>query len=335
MLHSSANSHSAETSVSMQRLIQIKQESLVRSSGNLAASPKKSILRGLSRNISSQLYEEFLLFEIEDSGIGMTKEMMESLFSPFRQAQRLAGGTGLGLYSLSKRIEALEGKYGVKGRLDGTQGSVFWFTIPYRPDFAIAEHMHSEKKTDNIFHASRSNRSNRNDVNIPLERKSKDDMEMLPTKAVEVKNLLSLNILLVEDSPTIAKMTKVMLERLGHQVTVAENGHIGLNLMVKSLNCLLGETTLPSGEGTDHSQRFDLVLMDFQMPVMDGLEATRRYREYEKEKGPSFHQLIMGLSATFDPEIVNEAMNMGLDDYLMKPISKDVFTSKISRFFKL
>ena len=60
--------------------------------------------------------------------------MRETLFQPFRQAQRMTGGTGLGLYSLFKRVEALGGDCGVKARSDGTPGSAFWFSFPYRPD---------------------------------------------------------------------------------------------------------------------------------------------------------------------------------------------------------
>lgn len=51
----------------------------------------------------------------------------------FDQAQRQEGRTGLGLYSLARRVEALQGEYGVQRRLDGLQGSLFWFTIPLEP----------------------------------------------------------------------------------------------------------------------------------------------------------------------------------------------------------
>jgi hypothetical protein len=74
-----------------------------------------------------------LLFEIEDHGIGISEEVISSLFSPFKQAQRLAGGTGLGLFSLAKRVEALDGMCGARRRKDGENGSVFWFWIPYDP----------------------------------------------------------------------------------------------------------------------------------------------------------------------------------------------------------
>ena len=75
-----------------------------------------------------------IIVTIEDHGVGVPEEMRETLFQPFRQAQRMTGGTGLGLYSLFKRVEALGGDCGVKARNDGTPGSSFWFSFPYRPD---------------------------------------------------------------------------------------------------------------------------------------------------------------------------------------------------------
>lgn len=74
--------------------------------------------------------------EVEDTGIGIPQESRARLFSPFQQAQRMTtGGTGLGLYSLRKRIEALGGGCGIKNRHDKKEGSCFWFTFPYRPDY--------------------------------------------------------------------------------------------------------------------------------------------------------------------------------------------------------
>jgi CheY-like chemotaxis protein len=335
----------------------------------------------------------FLLFEIEDNGIGMSDETMLTLFSPFKQAQRLAGGTGLGLYSLSKRIEALDGEYGVRGRKDGKPGCLFWFAFPYLPDQSSHQNGNSSRENSprgnsRQQHGSNNNRSrndpgrrnsysiervsahsptnnnnnppvmlfqdlsirsmtssdhsprnnsnnnnthnnnNNNNSNNSFYKKSKRlaISKEKPSGSSFKRNLLlsnelSLSILLVEDSPTIAKMTTMMLQRLGHRVTVAENGHFGLNMLIDTFE--------------KSSKPFDVVLMDFQMPVMDGLEATRRYREYEKKKTGSHHQLIIGLSATFDKEIIAEAMQMGLDDYLMKPITKDLFLTKLEKFLSI
>jgi signal transduction histidine kinase len=85
---------------------------------------------------SSQSREQkkILMFSVEDTGIGINDENKKKLFRAFQQAQRRAGGTGLGLFSLAKRIEALSGTFGVRDRDDGKQGSCFWFAFPYLPD---------------------------------------------------------------------------------------------------------------------------------------------------------------------------------------------------------
>jgi CheY-like chemotaxis protein len=350
----------------------------------------------------------FLFCEVEDNGIGMTEEMMQSLFSPFKQAQRLAGGTGLGLYSLSKRIEALGGEYGVTGRKDGKQGCLFWFSVPYLPDYTMNQHSCNEntlhyhhrprlqdigtprsqnnnneekspraasprgKSPQTTLRISRRSRSFSNDSHsIGLVSTTSDppfivggetshlhhQQSLQPQHPIRSyipahppqrkksttslgKHLLaytSLSILLVEDSPTISKMTAMMLQKLGHSVTIAENGHIGLNLMTQALDRLTSSSHSlnPLNPTASFRSYFDVILMDFQMPVMDGLEATRRYREYEKHRNPGFHQLILGLSATFDKEIIQEALNLGLDDYLMKPITKDLFLSKMEKFLSV
>lgn len=90
----------------------------------------------------------FLRIEVQDKGIGIPEDKRNSLFHPFQQTQKLAGGTGLGLYSLAKRIDALGGTYGVKSRDDGERGSIFYFTIPYRPDQVAADSLTEEEMQD-------------------------------------------------------------------------------------------------------------------------------------------------------------------------------------------
>ena len=87
---------------------------------------------------TTEVDDRFLIIEVSDTGIGVPDHMKKTLFRPFNQTQKMAGGTGLGLYSLAKRVEALQGEYGVRDRDDGEHGSVFWFSIPYRPDEAMA-----------------------------------------------------------------------------------------------------------------------------------------------------------------------------------------------------
>jgi len=261
--------------------------------------------------LTSEEHFSHLLFEVEDTGIGISDEAMKTLFSPFKQAQQLAGGTGLGLYSLAKRIEALNGEYGVRRRRDGIQGSLFWFSIPYHPDGSEAPT--DDEKSESI---SRPTTTKANSVN------TQELFSTVKTARIEVEPFAcssKLHILLVEDSPTIAKITSLMLRKHGFKVTVAENGFAGFQKMVAASD----------GTSEDH---FDVVLMDFQMPIMDGIEATRRFREYEQSKMLSTRQLIIGLSATLDTDLIQSGIKAGLDDYILKPISLPNFQATLNKF---
>jgi signal transduction histidine kinase/CheY-like chemotaxis protein len=268
-----------------------------------------------------EMEEEFLLFEIHDQGIGISDDAMATLFNPFKQAQRLAGGTGLGLYSLAKRIEALKGYYGVDRREDGCQGSVFWFAIPYRPD-AISSQLPGENSSTRMSVRSISRDAEISAPNSPVSRRTQ---RLTTTKG-------GYRVLLAEDSLMIAKMTSLMLKKQNHFPTVAQNGQIAVNLILDYYQSCLGSATAntaASGNSNNELHSFDAVLMDFQMPVMDGLEATRRIRAYEKQifenSGKAFHQLIIGVSANSDYEAMEEARAAGIDEFLPKPFTMEAF----------
>eukprot|EP01034_Spumella_vulgaris_P001196 gene1196-biopygen1089 len=195
---------------------------------------------------------------------------MQSLFTPFRQAQRLAGGTGLGLFSLSRRVDAIGGRYGVMKRPDGKQGSVFWFEIPYKPDSEYAKNMtqlavsrSSSKSTPRISVHKTVRRTS-----LLLSARKADSLFVRSTSPVNFPK--SLKILLVDDTLSIQKMTSMLLKKQGHTVTVAENGVVALELITIDY--------FDRAQDAAKGPRFDIVLMDFQMPIMDGLETTRRIR---------------------------------------------------------
>ena len=220
---------------------------------------------------------DFLKIEVEDNGIGLSETAMQSLFEPFKQAQRMAGGTGLGLYSLKKRIDALGGTFGASKRKDGLAGSLFWFTIPYIPDTSVNESKISQN------------------VNLSNELSNK-----------------SRKVLVVDDSPSILKLLSQTLNRQGFNVDTAENGAIGLEKMIH--------------------KSYDIVLMDLQMPVMDGLESVRRLREHEKQQDANIPQIIIGLSANSDNETISEAFNAGITDFLPKPFKMESFFQLLTKF---
>ena len=119
----------------------------------------------------------------------------------------------------------------------------------------------------------------------------------------------SLRLLLAEDNRTNQTLAIRLLEKMGHQVTLAVNGREAVELVQKS--------------------EFDLVLMDIQMPVMGGVEAMRKIREWEA--GNARHTPIIAMTAhamTGDAEKYRQA---GMDGYVSKPIRTDVLRREIQR----
>ncbi|MDC0603346.1 response regulator, partial [Aliiglaciecola sp.] len=103
-----------------------------------------------------------------------------------------------------------------------------------------------------------------------------------------------LKVLVVEDNEINATVVVNMLRNMGHKAVVAVNGKEALTI--------------------HSSMVFDVILMDVQMPVMDGLEATRRIRETDQSIP------IIGLSANVLPEDRKKASNAGMSGYLNKPV---------------
>ena len=208
----------------------------------------------------------FLRITVMDRGIGIPDAERKKLFRPFQQAQRLAGGTGLGLFSLSKRMEALGGHRGVTPRPDGQQGSVFWFAFPYRAD-TMAEYYRSSSGSDSAGSGWAKQTSGIGSV-AGSQRTSAATSGAHTPSAPSLSAVVShLNILIVDDSLSILKVTERAAKQAGHHCETAANGAIALERL---------QLALPLGE-------IDIVLIDFQMPVMDGPTCVTRYRAFEAD----------------------------------------------------
>ena len=216
---------------------------------------------------------------VEDNGIGISAESKLLLFKQFSKLQNsTVGSTGLGLYSLSKRAEAIGGSCGVNDRSDGLQGSSFWFTFPYRPDTCEENEKNSSQHT----------------------------------KCAGIKSAnRSLDILIVDDSTSVVKILTNKLAGAGHRVVNACNGAEGLETMTKMAG------------------KLDVVFMDIQMPVMDGIEATKRYRKIERNQGKGKHLPIICSSANSGGEAEELALAAGVDSFLPKPFTTSVLLGVI------
>jgi hypothetical protein len=117
-----------------------------------------------------------------------------------------------------------------------------------------------------------------------------------------------LNVLLVEDHIVNQKLAVTLLTRWGHNVEVASNGQVALEMFAQ--------------------QRFDVILMDMMMPVMDGLEATRRIRAMETDR----HTPIIAMTANAMESDRERCLAAGMDDYLSKPIKAQELQQMLQHF---
>lgn len=117
--------------------------------------------------------------------------------------------------------------------------------------------------------------------------------------ALDWKSQAPLKVLLVEDNAINQRVAKQLLQKWGHTVTVAENGQIAVE--------------------THASESFDVILMDMQMPVMDGLSATQAIRERETHRGGT-RTPIIAMTANAGQADQNRCLEAGMDDFVPKPI---------------
>ncbi|MGZ5983522.1 MAG: ATP-binding protein [Caulobacteraceae bacterium] len=205
-----------------------------------------------------------VVLQVEDTGVGFDEAQGETLFERFRQAD----GTitrrfgGTGLgLSICRSLVEMMGGR-IEARSQPGRGSVFR-------------------------------------VVLPLERASAEALAEAPAAAFALNQ--PLRVLLAEDHPVNQKVVQYILEPLGVQLTVVDNGAQAVTVL-------------------EHV-RFDLVLMDMQMPVLDGLAATRAVRAREAERGERAPVPLIMLSANALAEHRSDALAAGADRHLAKPIT--------------
>ncbi|MGI9472275.1 MAG: response regulator, partial [Rubripirellula sp.] len=128
------------------------------------------------------------------------------------------------------------------------------------------------------------------------------DTGELKSVEVEANTIRPLHVLLVEDGVSNQLLAKALLTGWGHTTVVAENGQEAVDRWMED--------------------SFDLVLMDVQMPIMDGLTATRIIREREREAGEDAHVPIIAMTAHAMIGDREKCIAAGMDDYLSKPVRR-------------
>ncbi len=220
--------------------------------------------------------------DVEDSGIGIPSEMMETIFDPFQQADtsttREHEGTGLGLSITKKLVDRMDGEIAVDSIVE--EGTTVHVRIPVGRA--------SEMAVESVTEAR--------GTKAPRPAPSLDEDEE------------PLGILLVEDNKVNRRVAQEMLSNRGHEVQTAPSGQAALQALSE--------------------KRFDVVLLDLQMPGMDGFEVAERIHEQHEEHERPY---LIALTAHVGPTYRQKALRVGMKDYLTKPIRIDALEEALTQ----
>ncbi|MEE2939223.1 MAG: PAS domain-containing protein [Planctomycetota bacterium] len=247
-----------------------------------------------------------LRFVVKDTGIGFDDEAAQRLFDAFTQADssttRRYGGTGLGLAVCKTLIELMGGTIGCSGR-EGS-GATFWVEIPAR---LVSEAR--PLRFDALPSLERIARGGAAGAERARSSGAAPAAPVAPGPRAPAPDGATLRILVAEDTPVNQAVARRMLESLGCEVEIAENGRIAVERAT--------------------AREFDLVLMDCQMPVLDGYLATHELRAAEPEGIRSLPIVAMTANAMAGDR--ERCLEAGMDDYLVKPVLREALAAMLDR----
>lgn len=251
---------------------------------------------------------DYLCLEVRDTGCGMDKSIEEMMFEPYFTTKKSWAGTGLGLAVVRAIVKGHDGHISVSSELGrGTNVKVFFPLLEGHTFQSDASVKPLE--LDGIG-------ENENVLLVAAEQDS-----------IETTKVIGKDVLLVEDDIFNQKIVTLLLKSLGYQVVVADNGAAALQKLV--------------------DQKFDIIFMDMQMPVLDGLQATEIVRDCEKNGHQSTlfkkwvgktvttmqggHIPIIALTGNLDDESRRKCKEAGMDTFLAKPISREAIKKAIQQ----
>ncbi|SBS25195.1 Autoinducer 2 sensor kinase/phosphatase LuxQ [Marinomonas spartinae] len=236
--------------------------------------------------------KEVLRFSVKDTGVGMTLEQQTCLFQPFTQVDdtitRRYGGSGLGLAICHQLVDLMNGRIWLDSELG--QGSTFHFQIP------LQRSLQSRAWKNDVKAASKVRVLTANDGAVAEHEHRKPH------------SLAGKTLLLVDDNTLNRQIVVSFLEELDVGIDIATNGEEALQML--------------------NPDRHQLLLMDLQMPVMDGFTATRHIRH----RYPDLDLPIIAMTANAGLEDRQRCLDAGMTDYMSKPINPEALLDMVSRY---
>ncbi len=221
-----------------------------------------------------------LYFEVEDTGIGIPYDKQGLVFESFSQVDssttREYSGSGLGLSICKQLVSLMDGDIGVNS--DFNTGSTFWFTVTL------------ELGEEDLL----------------------PDTVTLDHQCASETAQFSATVLVAEDNLVNQELARTMLEILGCQVVLANNGAEAIKIASR--------------------QPVDMILMDCHMPQIDGFKATEHLRSQNNPKFNPQHLPIVALTADVRDGIKEQCLHSGMNDYISKPFTLNELAEKLTRW---
>lgn len=249
------------------------------------------------------------IFKFKDSGIGMSKDFIEKIFEPFEQERSPMNsnviGTGLGMAISKNLVEMMDGTIEVES--EPKKGSEFTVTMNWKVEKNASSPLTS-------YHWNNRESKGCHCFDTVLCSELDDTLTLQGQQESRVKQkFIGKKILLVEDNVLNTEIAVIVLEEMGFEVQTAENGKVAVDILVNS-----------------EKEEYQFVLMDIQMPVMNGLEATKKIRALDREDTKEIP--IIALTANAFKEDVENCLQAGMNAHLAKPFRKEDLTKVLSKF---
>lgn len=297
----------------------------------------------LSAKIIEESNESLVVeFSVQDSGIGIEEEVKKRLFKPFSQADsstaRRFGGTGLGLTISKNLVDLMHGQIWLDSKLD--QGTMATFRIPFKKveytsgkhaqlvDIgALPDRLHSELSlsVDDGKQDAKGRRISPPLPNSPLSNASGRATKGEPAVSLDRPKF---HVLIVEDNAVNQQIALKFIKGLKFSASAVWNGKEALQYLLKATN-----PALPVEEKSMYPLPH-LVLMDCQMPVLDGYHATHILRRHDPYASiEAINRIpIVAMTASAIQGDREKCERAGMDDYLAKPVKRPVLEKMIVKW---